>query len=215
MAKVSKEVNSVDLADVNLARELSATFDINAERVWWGKARAKVESGSISVRGLKETIKLVEQTGEAPTIRSTWSQYFMDAFSVEDLEGGKAQPLKAILNVTIQGTRKTGGREGFAEILKGVKSFKALQKKVEALPKKESAKSGKSEETSAEDVEAYLREVMISADAVVVLALGLLQELEGDSAVIHDVANARKLKRTLDTFMSANPHASIRSKVSA
>lgn len=213
MAKKETEKVAKPSNDVNdeLVRELSASFDVNLEKAWWAKARKMVEGGAISVRGLKVTIKKVEDTfGNAPTLRSSWSQYFSDAYLVEDLEGGKEQSLKAILNLTIQGTRKAGGREGFAKILEGSKTFKALAKKVEDMPKKESATT---EEKKHEQVEEYLRATIITADAVVTLALGLLQELEGDSAVIHDVATARKLRNTLDTFMSANPHASIQGKV--
>jgi len=213
MAKKETEKVAKPSNDVNdeLVRELSASFDVNLEKAWWAKARKMVEGGAISVRGLKVTIKKVEDTfGNAPTLRSSWSQYFADAYLVEDLEGGKEQSLKAILNLTIQGTRKAGGREGFAKILEGSKSFKELSKKVEAMPKKESASA---EVKKQEQVTEYLRETIITADAVVTLALGLLQELEGDSAVIHDVASARKLRNTLDTFMSANPHASIQGKV--
>jgi hypothetical protein len=90
----NKETKFEDMADVQLASELKGSLDMVAERGFWVKARAKVESGKLSVRGLKATIQLVEETGSAPTLRSSWSQYFGSAFIVEDLAGGKDETLK-------------------------------------------------------------------------------------------------------------------------
>ena len=139
MAK--KETKFEDLADVQLASELKGSLDITAERGFWTKARAKVEAGKLSVRGLKATIQLVEETGNAPTIRSTWAQYFASAFIVEDLAGGKDQSLKEIFSVTIQGCRKLGGKGAFEELAKGSKTFAELSKKVANLPDKENGES--------------------------------------------------------------------------
>lgn len=137
MAK-NKETKFEDMADVALASELKGSLDMVAERGFWVKARAKVESGKLSVRGLKATIQLVEETGQAPTIRSTWAQYFDSAFMVEDLAGGKEETLKEIFAVTIQGCRRLGGKSAFEELAKGSKTFAELAKKVNKLPKKTS-----------------------------------------------------------------------------
>lgn len=200
MAKKESNEKAVKAShDVNdeLVRELSASFNVNLEKAWWAKARKMVEGGAISVRGLKATIKKVEDTfGNAPTLRSTWSQYFADAFKVEDLEGGKAQSLKAILNLTIQATRKAGGREGFAEILEGVKSFNELSKKVEKMPKPESASSN---EPSIADLKAGLAQ----ADGVILIALTALRALSGDEALIRDFDKADELAKVLKA-MTAN-----------
>lgn len=139
MAK--KETKFEDLADVQLASELKGSLDITAERGFWTKARAKVEAGKLSVRGLKATIQLVEETGNAPTIRSSWAQYFGSAFIVEDLAGGKEQTLKEIFSVTIQGNRKLGGKVAFEELANGSKTFAELSKKVANLPDKENGES--------------------------------------------------------------------------
>jgi len=201
MAK-NKETAPKASHDVNdeLVRELSASFNVNLEKAWWVKARKMVEGGAISVRGLKATIKKVEDTfGNAPTLRSTWSQYFSDAFQVEDLEGGKAQSLKAILNLTIQATRKAGGREGFAEILEGSKSFAEFAKKVEKMPKKE---SNSSDEPSVADLKA----AMAHADGVILLALTALRALSGDEALIRDFSKAEELAKVLKAI-TANSRA--------
>ena len=163
MAKKDTAPKASNDLDVVLAGELAKCVgDINAERVWWNKAKAEVLAGRISVRGLKATILKVEtDLGSAPTIKSTTSQYFEDAFKVEALEGADSVPLKDILNATIQATRKLGGRgkEGviFDEFLKGVKTFSGFTKKVEALPKKE---QGETAPKSANDLmKAYIKAV--------------------------------------------------------
>lgn len=199
--------------DVNdeLVRELSASFDVTLEKAWWAKARKMVEGGSISVRGLKATIKKVEDTfGNAPTLRSSWSQYFEDAFQVEDLEGGKTQSLKAILNVTIQASRKMGGRDGFAEVIEGVKTFAEFSKKVEKLPKKE--KSPSDDPTLAD-----LKASMATADGVIFIALHALRELSGDEAIIKDTQKAKELANLLGVLSGGRAGAKERhpSKVSA
>lgn len=140
MAK-NKETKFEDMADVALASELKGSLDMVAERGFWVKARAKVESGKLSVRGLKATIQLVEETGHAPTIRSTWAQYFGSAFMVEDLAGGKEETLKDIFSVTIQGCRKLGGKSAFEDMAKNSKSFAELSKKVANLPDKNNGES--------------------------------------------------------------------------
>lgn len=203
--KASNEVND------DLVRELSKSFDVSLEKTWWAKARKMVETKEISVRGLKATIKKVEDTfGNAPTLRSSWSQYFEDAYKVEDLEGGKIQSLKSILNVTIQGTRKAKGRDGFAEILESVKSFSELAKRVEDMPK---AKSAESDEPSFADIKA----AMATADGVVKIALHALRELSGDEATINNKAEAEDLIKVLGVLLGGRVGAKERhpSKVSA
>jgi hypothetical protein len=140
----NKETKFEDMADVQLASELKGSLDMVAERGFWVKARAKVESGKLSVRGLKATIQLVEETGSAPTLRSSWSQYFGSAFIVEDLAGGKDETLKEVFAVTIQGCRKLGGKGAFEELAKASKSFAELSKKVANLPDKDNGESDKS-----------------------------------------------------------------------
>jgi len=207
--KESKVVKASNDVNDELVRELSASFNVNLEKAWWVKARKMVEGGAISVRGLKATIKKVEDTfGNAPTLRSTWSQYFSDAFKVEDLEGGKAQSLKAILNLTIQATRKAGGREGFEEAISGVKSFSEFAKKVEKMPKKE---SNSSDEPSLADLKA----AMAHADGVILLALTALRALSGDEALIRDFSKAEELAKVLKAITANSRAVAVAHPVSA
>jgi len=207
--KESKAVKASHDINDELVRELSASFNVNLEKAWWAKARKMVEGGSISVRGLKATIKKVEDTfGNAPTLRSSWSQYFEDAFKVEDLEGGKAQTLKAVPNLTIQATRKAGGRDGFAEVIKGVKSFSELSKKVEKMPKPE---NGSSNDPSLADLKAALA----TADGVVLIALTAFRALSGDEALIKDFDKAEELAKVLKAMTANSRAVAVKHPVSA
>lgn len=148
MSKKEKKAKASNKVDDNLAIALQASFDIDAERVWWEKMKEMVNSDIISIRGVKATIVQVEQNkGNAPTIKSTWSQYFRDAFTVEELKDGKDESLKSIFSTTIQGCRRLGGREAFVEYLEGklangeVTCFSDLAVLVNKLEKNENGES--------------------------------------------------------------------------
>ena len=99
--------------------------------------------GNISVRGAKATISAINaEAGALPSIAVTSCQYLILSNVVRNLEGGKAEPIKDVINVTIQGTRKLGA-EDFNGAIKKASSFSALAKVVEKAPKKESAKGAK------------------------------------------------------------------------
>jgi hypothetical protein len=99
--------------------------------------------GNLSVRGAKATISAINaEAGSLPSIAVTSCQYLILSNVVRNLEGGKAEPVKDIINLTIQGTRKLGA-EDFAGAIKKATSFSALAKVVEKAPKKENAKGAK------------------------------------------------------------------------
>ena len=99
--------------------------------------------GNLSVRGAKATISAINaEAGALPSIAVTSCQYLILSNVVRNLEGGKAEPVKDIINLTIQGTRKLGA-EDFAGAIKKATSFSALAKVVEKAPKKENAKGAK------------------------------------------------------------------------
>ena len=99
--------------------------------------------GKLSVRGAKATISAINaEAGSLPSIAVTSCQYLMVSNVVRNLEGGKAEPIKDIINLTIQGTRKLGA-EDFNGAIKKASNFAALAKVVEKAPKKENAKGAK------------------------------------------------------------------------
>lgn len=100
--------------------------------------------GSLSVRGAKATIEAINEVGALPSIAVTSCQYLLASELVRGLEGGADQPLKKIINVTIQGTRKLG-KKGFSELVEASQSFADLAETVEETPAKEKATSAKAE----------------------------------------------------------------------
>lgn len=99
--------------------------------------------GNLSVRGAKATISAINSAaGSLPSVAVTSCQYLILSNVVRNLEGGKSEPIKEVINLTIQGTRKLGAKD-FAEKIAKATSFSALAKVVEKAPKKENAKGAK------------------------------------------------------------------------
>ena len=71
-----------------------------------------------------------------------------------------------------------------------------LAKIVEEKAEAETRGAGK-QTASEKEISKQVKAVAVDADAVITLALGLLAELEGDKALIHNFDNAEKLVRAL------------------
>jgi hypothetical protein len=100
--------------------------------------------GALSVRGAKATIQEINVVGSLPSIAVTSCQYLLASEKVRGLEGGLDQPIKNLINVTIQGTRKLG-KKGMAELVESSKSFAEVAEIIEETPAKEKATSTKAE----------------------------------------------------------------------
>jgi hypothetical protein len=150
MAKVSK----VAKAEKNEAiHDANATLvalgvdliknELGTEIAIYEQLVSDLNLGNLSVRGAKATISAINaEAGALPSIAVTSCQYLMVSNVVRTLEGGKAEPIKDVINLTIQGTRKLGA-EDFAGAIKKATTFAALAKVVEKAPKKENAKGAK------------------------------------------------------------------------
>lgn len=100
--------------------------------------------GSLSVRGAKATIEAINEVGALPSIAVTSCQYLLASEKVRGLEGGIDQPLKTLINVTIQGTRKLG-KKGMIALIESAQSFADLAETIEETPAKEKAQTAKAE----------------------------------------------------------------------
>ena len=128
--KNSKVTSNLDTMNKALAESLSASLNLKGEILWYEKATVLMTSGKISVKGMKATIEEAEKVGSAPTIRASHAQYFADSVAVRHLEGGHEQPLKNILNATIQAKRaykkdfsaKVESAQSFAEFASAIPS---------------------------------------------------------------------------------------------
>lgn len=105
---------------------------------------SSLKSGALSVRGAKATIEAINEVGSLPSIAVTSCQYLLLSDQVRALEGGADQPLKSLINVTIQGARKLGKKGLVAEIESG-QTFADLAEKIEETPAKEKAPKSKAE----------------------------------------------------------------------
>jgi hypothetical protein len=105
---------------------------------------SSLNSGALSVRGAKATIEAINEVGSLPSIAVTSCQYLLASEKVRALKGGLDQPLKNLINVTIQGTRKLG-KKAMSEAVESAQSFADLAETIEATPAKEKAPTAKAE----------------------------------------------------------------------
>lgn len=105
---------------------------------------SSLKSGALSVRGAKATIEAINEVGSLPSIAVTSCQYLLLSEQVRGLKGGLDQPLKNLINVTIQGTRKLG-KKGMSDQIESAKSFSNLAEIIEETPAKEKASAPKAE----------------------------------------------------------------------
>lgn len=162
----------------------------------WERMVAKHLVGGISVRGMKATLDAVAVVGALPSIASSTAQYFADTVTVRNLDGGKDMPLKAVLNVTVQGVRKLG-KAGFAEAVGKASTFSALAKKIEATPAKEKV-LGATATHSIKDL-----------DGVVSFSLGAIKAIregddEGNALMLGKIEDAEALVVSLQFFIRSS-----------
>jgi hypothetical protein len=138
-SKSGKAVSSLDVVNVQLQADFEGALNFEAELRAYEKAVRMLNSGEISVRGLKLTIEEASKAGSLPTIKPSTAQYFTASSKVRSLEGGKSKALKDVLNATIQAKRAFG--KDFEAKVEGAKSFADL---VKQTPKQgERAKAGR------------------------------------------------------------------------
>jgi hypothetical protein len=173
-------VQSKDMANTSLVSDFKASLlpVLEKEKALWVLMLRMMQDEALSVRGGKATIEAVNaESGSLPTIAVSAVQYFISAGTIYDtVQGSGEVPLSALLNVTIQGTRKLGSKR-FKELVGVTSNFKALAKAVDNAPAKEKAERAPKiegvdalidallEALSADDFEGILRNPE-NADAV-------------------------------------------------
>ena len=198
MSKSGTVTSSNDAVNVELAKQFAGCFNLSAEISVYEKAINMLNGGTISVRGLKATIEAAELVGALPTIRSSHAQYFLRSASVRNLEGGKAQPLRIILNATIQAKRATKSLNGkqvsmFADLLEAAKSFADFAKSIPTQGEK--AKAGRKVSKS---------EPLLTIDAYASLFMGA-KELENQ--LFSDLAIAESFFKYVNALSKMNASA--------
>ena len=118
--------------------------ELGSEIAIYENLLTSLNSGSLSVRGAKATIEAINEVGSLPSIAVTSCQYLLASEKVRALKGGLDQPLKTLINVTIQGTRKLG-KKGMSELVESAQSFADLAEIIDETPAKEKAQAVKAE----------------------------------------------------------------------
>ena len=190
---MSEVINSKDLPNTAIIAEFKASLKpvLEKDKELWLRMLGFLRDDSLSVRGTQATIEVVNaESGSLPTIAITTVQYFLDAGVVYDsVSGAVNAPLKQLLNVTIQGRRKTN-KKRFAELVKEAKDFTALSKTVEKLADKVTAKS-EPKITGVDNILKALFEAMGAEDFS-----GILRDPDMADAVSKQLTACAKLTRT-------------------
>jgi hypothetical protein len=191
----AKQVKTEDTANKALAQELGATINEGAFRAWFDKSAEMVLAGSLSTRGWAATVESCEGSTFA---KASWRSYVVAAYNLGSIKGGDKVNVRKLITTTQDALRVMTKAE-FKENLELVRLFADFSGLVKTLTEdKEAETRGAGKETASEkDISKQVKAVAVDADAVITLALGLLGELEGDKALIHNFDNAEKLARAL------------------
>jgi len=194
--KQGKTVKTEDTANKALALELGATVNETAFRAWFDKSAEMILAGSLSTRGWAATVDACEGSTFA---RASWRSYVVAAYNLGATKGGSKVNVRKLITTTQEALRVMT-KDEFKMNLEVVSSFADFAGLVKGLAEAEAeaeTRGAGKKVASEKDIEKEIKAVAVDADAVITLALGLLAELEGDSALIHNFDNAEKLARVL------------------
>jgi hypothetical protein len=209
-----KQVKTEDTANKALAQELGATINEGAFRAWFDKSAEMVIAGSLSTRGWAATVDACEGSTFA---KASWRSYVVAAYNLGSIKGGEKVNVRKLITTTQDALRVMDKAE-FKNILDEVSSFAQFVKIVEGLAedKAETETRGAGKKTASEkDINEQVKAVAVDFDAVVTLALGLFQELEGEKALVHNFDNAEKLGRLIKAQIANSRALSVAHPVKA
>ena len=176
---MTKELTSIDFANTELAKGLSATLNEKAQGEWFAKAVSMLEAQEISVRGLKATI---EMASDSTWLKESHVPYFLNGAKLRGKDGGEKVALKKVIT-TVQDAKRAFGKD-FDSKLESAKTFNAFLK---SIPPREPNTRGAGE-TADEKALAIKFE---DADGIVEVALEAFRNL--DSHFIGKKDNAKML----------------------
>ena len=210
----SKQVKAEDLANKALVQELGATVNEDAFRAWFDKSAELLIAGTLSTRGWAATVDACEGSTFA---KSSWRSYVVAAYNLGSLKGGEKVNVKKLITTTQDALRVMNKAE-FKENVEIARSFSDFVKIVEGLKEDEAeaeTRGAGKKVASEKEISEKVKAVAVDFDAVVTLALGLFQELEGDKAVIHNFDNAEKLGRLIKAQIANSRALSVSHPVKA
>lgn len=183
---------NVDLANIELAKKLQGTLNLEGEFKVYLEIDALNEKGMLSVAGIRATLEEVEKVGSAPSLKSDYAQQFPIVREMRrTLKGAETMTLKALFNLAVQG-RKAFNTEGMADQVASAKTISALAKVVNAEKEKKAAeKKSRGAGTQTAD-EKKAGKVVLSPTAA---AEGLAKYLENGGKL-----SAELLERLIDAI---------------
>lgn len=196
----TKEIKKEDLADLSMASELGATVNETAFRAWFDKSAEMRIAGLLSTRGWAATVDACTGSTFA---KASWRSYVVDAYNLGSLKGGEKINVKKLITTTQDALRVMTKDEFKAnvELARSFSDFQAILAKIVeevAEDEAEAVTRGAGAQTASEkEISKQMKAVAVDFDAVVTLALGLFQELEGEKALVHNFENAEKLGRLI------------------
>jgi hypothetical protein len=187
---MAKELTSIDFANTELAKGLTATLNEKAQGEWFAKAVTMLENQEISTRGLKATIALASD--------STWLveshvPYFLNSAKLRAKDGGDKVALKKVI-CTVQDAKRAFGKD-FDSKLESAKTFNAF---VKMIPPRESSTRGAGETAD----EKALSIKFEDADGIVEVALEAFRNLDS-----HFIGKKDNAKMLLDIIRLAIKHS--------
>jgi hypothetical protein len=191
-----KQIKAEDIANLSMAGELGATVNEVAFRVWFDKSAEMILAGSLSTRGWGATVDACDGSTFA---KASWRSYVVDAYNLGSIKGGDKVNVKKLVTTTQDALRVMNKAE-FKENVQIARSFADFCKIVEGLKEDHDSaetRGAGSQTASEKEISKQMKAVAVDFDAVVTMALGLFQELEGDKALVHNFENAEKLGRLI------------------
>jgi hypothetical protein len=164
---MAKELTSIDYANKDLAKGLTATLNEKAQAEWFAKAVTMMQNQEISVRGLKATIALAQ---DSTWIAESHVPYFLNASKLRSKVGGDKVTLKKVIT-TVQDAKRAFGKD-FDSNLENAKTFNTFLK---SIPPREASTRGAGGETASEK---EIKDVIRDADGVIQFSLEAFRNLE-------------------------------------
>lgn len=202
-SKSGKVVSNLDVVNVDLKASFEAVVNLEAEVAVYEKAVGMLNSGLISVRGLKATIEASMEKGALPTIKPSTAQYFALSSKVREKEGGKSKALKEVINTAIQAKR--AWKKDAVEKIESAKTYAELVKSIPSQGERAKVQRKASASEPIADVDGY-----------VALFLGV-RELEGEALTIKNAENFEKFQACVKMITEWNRrnHPALKARVSA
>ena len=190
------EIAKVDSSIVDKYNDLSGSVH-DAELFFIIEMAGELNASRTTVRVLSASIKVAQENGNAPTIRSSHAQYFQTASKlVSTIENASAQKVSDILKLAARVQRERGV-EGVDSALDSATSFEELDEQTPTQKEAKEAKEDKVEIKVPDSVEIIVAETIARLGALKNLKEATtadLQALKSVMSALHVIAKNTEKK---------------------